>query len=141
MHSNWAFGFLENLVVFGVDFPNGAGSLHFSYPLSSSTSISFPFPLFLGPLVIPVNSREDALGYVSSFPHSSPTLPRRQRLVIVARCGINPLHLLMEWLKIDFSIIFPTFILYHFSNAYRRIGSSLLTVLRCFDGKRIELMK
>ena len=96
MHSSWGFSFLEILVAFRVDFPTLLAHYTFDSPFSSPTSISYPFPLFLRPLVTPVNVRGDALGYVSSFPHSSSTPPRRQRLVIVAGCGINPLHLLLE---------------------------------------------
>ena len=97
MHSSWGFGFPESLAAFGMDFPTMLAHCIFHSPtLSSSTSISFSFPLFLGPLVTLIKVRGDALGYVSSFPHSSSTPPRRKRLVIVAGRGINPLHLLLQ---------------------------------------------
>ena len=41
----------------------------------------------------------------------------------------------------QFSIIFPTLILYLFSNAYKSIASSFLIVLRCMEGRRTEMTK
>ena len=49
----------------------------------------FPY-LFFSPLVIPVSVRGDVSGHVSSFPHSSSTPPRRQRLVIIVGCDQAP---------------------------------------------------
>ena len=96
IHSRWGFSFPEILDTFAEDFSTVLAHCIFHSPLSSSTSISFSFPLFLGHFVTPVKVKGDALGYVSSFSHSSSTPPIRHKLVIVAGCGIKPLHFLLE---------------------------------------------
>ena len=92
MHSKWRFGFLETLIAFGVDYPTMLAHCTFHTPFLLPLLFLSPFLYFLGPLVTPVKVRGDSLGYVSSFSHSSSNPPRMHRLVIVAGCGINPLH-------------------------------------------------
>ena len=110
VHFRIGSDFSKLLVAFDLDFPLFELSAFF-IPLFFFCFFFSPFPLFFGPFVTPVKVRGEALGKVSSIPHSSSTPPLMQSLVIIHGCGIIPLQLPSEYPKIDFSIIFPTFIL------------------------------
>ena len=62
VHSRIDFDSSELLVAMDIGFSHYSSSVHPSFPFSSFVSFCLPFPLFFGPLVIPVKVRGEALG-------------------------------------------------------------------------------